>query len=213
MPFMNIVLFGGAFNPPHLGHLLVIKQAFELIPNIDQLWLMPSHAHTLGKTFIHASHRTKMVELLCADLEPEISSKVFICPIEIDYQTSGETLQTIKLLNTEVAYLTKTMNQPVNNFNQIKYSFLMGSDQLASFHLWGNYQELLSSLDFYIYPRPNFPLDPFYPHMTALAHPNQVITNLSSTLIRNRIHQSQSLYHLLPLSVINYINNHDLYSS
>ncbi|OGV93425.1 hypothetical protein A3B57_03605, partial [Microgenomates group bacterium RIFCSPLOWO2_01_FULL_47_10] len=64
----HVVLFGGAFNPPHIGHLIVIQQAFEMIPQIDELWLLPDNVGSFGKELAPAQHRLAMCQLLINEL-------------------------------------------------------------------------------------------------------------------------------------------------
>lgn len=210
---MRILLFGGAFNPPHFGHLLIIQQAFEFVPNFDQLWLLPSYSHSFGKQMIAPNHRLSMATLLIKSLNPIYQQKTRICPIEIDYQTNGETYSTYRLLNSETDYLQKTMFPQSTFPKSLEYSFLMGSDQLNSFTKWGNYEKLLESMHFYVYPRPNFPLQPLFTNMTGLSNPDQIITNLSSTILRHRLNNNQSLNLLTSAKIIAYIQKNKLYQT
>ncbi|HWS23542.1 MAG TPA: nicotinate-nicotinamide nucleotide adenylyltransferase [Anaerolineales bacterium] len=210
---MNILLFGGSFNPPHLGHEIVIRQAFELIPNIDELWLLPTYSHAFGKDLAPAPHRIQMCNLLINSCrsndfltqESERSQikknncveRIKVCSLEIDHQTSGSTHESLKLLKK--TYPTHT------------FSFLMGSDQLPSFNKWKNYQQLLKEMPFYVYPRGSHQHNITYPHMTLLESSTQVITNISSTLIRNRIKTNLPIDHILPSSILTYLTTHHLY--
>ncbi|OGV90756.1 nicotinate (nicotinamide) nucleotide adenylyltransferase [Microgenomates group bacterium RIFCSPLOWO2_01_FULL_46_13] len=196
---MQIVLFGGSFNPPHLGHLLVIEQAFELIGKIDELWLLPAFKHTFQKELAPASDRLAMAELLIAELADGVKKRTRLETIECDKRLSGETLETVNILYK--MYPGKT------------FSFLMGSDQLPTFTKWGHYQELLKLLPFYVYPRSGSHNSITYPNMTLLQSPTQVVTNLSSTIIRERLQQHLSIAKLVPKAVANYINSIQLYDN
>ena len=209
---MNITLFGGAFNPPHLGHLIVIHQAFELIPGIDELWILPCYQHTFLKDLSPANHRLEMSRFLVGNLSPDIKSRVKICPIEIDLKLSGETYEALKKLKSETKYLKQKMNLS-SHYSLLSphYSFLMGTDQLKSFKRWGNWEKLLKEMPFYIYPRAGYANHITFPNMTILESPTQIVTNISSTLIRERIQNSQQIAHLLPASVLKYLRVNKLY--
>ena len=259
---MNVILFGGSFNPPHLGHQIVIHQAFELIPDIDELWILPCFQHTFLKDLAPADQRLKMCELLVQDLDPykqqgagsgdkfanasrtrptawqaseqkktfrtesfeaerisvarakatSLKSRVRVCPIEIDLKLSGETYEALQKLKSESNYLKKTMlaSTPYSLL-PTSYSFLMGTDQLKDFKKWGNWEKLLEEIPFYIYPRAGFNNAISFPNMTLLKSPTQVITNISSTLVRERIQQGQQIAHLLPTSVLKYLRVNKLY--
>lgn len=191
---MNILLFGGAFNPPHLGHLLVIEQAFELIPNIDEVWLLPCYGHAFGKEMAPADDRMNMCQLLIAN-HPNVK----MCSIEIDHKTTGSTYETLQLLKSA----------SIDN----NYSFLMGSDQLPTFNKWHHWETLLQEMHFYVYPRGSQRHDVTLPNMTLLESPTQVITNISSTLIRERIKNNLPINRTMTKNVLQYIEAKQLYES
>ena len=189
---MNITLFGGSFNPSHIGHQIVLTQAFDLIPNLDQIWLLPDYHHAFDKDkfLVSSKHRLELAKLL---ENHRIKLKSFI----IDQQMPGYTIDHIK-------YLKKT-------YPQHAFSFLMGSDNLSKFHLWNDHKALLKLIPFYIYPRAGFPFKPLYKNMTPLTHPLQVITNISSTKVRNRLKKGLTVKHLVPPKVSEYIETQQLY--
>ena len=194
---MNITLFGGSFNPPHLGHIIVIEQSFKLIPGINDLWVLPAYNHTFQKNLAPSGHRKKMTEITLNTLSPNIKPHIKLETIEIDQKLSGETYETLKLLKTK---------HPNHNF-----SFLMGTDQLESFKKWGNWKKLLEKMHFYIYPRSGYQNNIKFPNMTLLKSSTQVVTNISSTLIRKRVSQKLPLAHLVPLKVLKFINTNNLF--
>src|SRR5438445_11763492 len=65
---MEIALFGGSFDPPHVGHLLAAAYVLATEP-VDELWFVPVAGHPLGKP-LHApfEHRAELCELAIADL-------------------------------------------------------------------------------------------------------------------------------------------------
>lgn len=194
---MNVVLFGGAFNPPHLGHLLVIQQAFELVPEMDELWILPCYRHTFQKELAPSQDRLVMVRLLMHEIPANLKKRVKLETIEVDQKLSGETYETLQLMKEQ--------------FPDDRFSFLMGSDQLKSFTKWGHWQELLNQMPFYVYPRNGYDDPVTLPNMTLLHAETQVITNLSSSLIRKRIAQNLPLTHLVPEPIIDYLTVHKLY--
>jgi nicotinate-nucleotide adenylyltransferase len=188
----NITLFGGSFNPPHLGHQIVISQTFELIKDLDEIWLLPDYQHAFakGNSFASSHHRLAMTKLL----ETKNVKTQTCC---FDHQMPGNTI-------FHITYLKK-------KYPQHHFSFLLGSDNLKSFHKWPEYQTLLKRLPFYIYPRANHPFKPLYPNMLPLEHPLQVITNISSTMIRNRLKNNLPINHLVPENINAYLKTHSLY--
>lgn len=191
---MHIILFGGSFNPSHLGHQIVIAQSLELIPKLDELWLLPDYQHSFAKnnSFAPAEHRLAMARLLERD-------RVKTETTPIDQKLSGNTIDHITLLQKK--------------YPGASFSFLMGSDNLRRFTEWPQWQELLKLMTFYVYPRAGFPFEPLYANMKPLKHPLQVVTNISSTLVRQRLEASLPVTHLLPTKVLAYIHTHHLYAS
>lgn len=198
----NITLFGGSFNPPHLGHQIVISQAFELIKDLDELWLLPDYQHSFpkGNSFADSQHRLNMTKMLETSTSPRLrgASQVKTQTCCFDQKMPGNTI-------FHITYLMK-------KYPQHKFSFLLGSDNLKSFHQWPEYQTLLKLLTFYIYPRANHPFKPLYPNMIPLEHPSQVITNISSTMIRNRLKNKLPINHLVPESIATYLKSNSLYA-
>lgn len=189
---MNITLFGGSFNPPHLGHEIVMAQAFDLIPDLEQIWLLPDYQHSFTKNLSLApvQHRLNMAKML-------ENHRIHTQTCNIDQKMTGDTIN-------HITYLKKTY--PQHNF-----SFLLGSDNLKTFNLWPQWQTLLTLLPFYVYPRAGFPFKPIYPHMNPLIHPLQVITNISSTIVRRRLQANLTINHLVPVKVAEYIQAHRLF--
>jgi len=188
---MKITLFGGSFNPPHIGHRLVMSQAFELA-SIDEIWLLPSFKSTFAKntSLVNPHHRLNMAKTL-------LNGHIKLETCEIDLKMSGETIE-------PVTYLIK--KYPAHQF-----SFLMGSDQLKGFTKWQDWQKLLQLIPFYIYPRVGFPMTPLRKNMKALTHPLQIITNISSTMVRKRLKARLTVNHLVPKMVADYIVRHSLF--
>ncbi len=191
---MHITLFGGSFNPPTLGHAIVLDQIFKLklIKPLDDIWLLPEYTHSFAKnqTLISAEQRLTMAKFL---LRPHIK----ISTVCIDRKMSGNTID-------HITYLKKT-------FPRHQFSFLMGSDNLKTFDLWPKWQKLLKLMPFYIYPREGFDFKPLYPNMFPLTDSRQKITNISSTMVRDLIRQKLPFEHLLSPEINQYIQTTQLY--
>ncbi len=64
---MRIALFGGAFDPPHIGHVLCACYALQ-VAELDTLWVLPSASHPYGKPMRPFGDRMAMCRLAFADL-------------------------------------------------------------------------------------------------------------------------------------------------
>jgi len=66
-------------------------------------------------------------------------------------------------------------------------------------------------LPFYIFPRSGFACEPLYENMSVIKHELLIVTDISSTKIRNRIRQNHSVDEFVPREVVRYILEHRLY--
>jgi nicotinate-nucleotide adenylyltransferase len=198
---MKIAILGGSFDPPHIGHLLVAQQVKKLL-NIDQVWLMPTYSHPFQKSLIPAKHRLAMIQLL---EDTTIKASDF----EIQKQGVSYTIDTLKNLN--------------NTFPQHSFYWISGSDQIQEFPKWKNWQELITTYKIIIYAR-NQDKPMIEQQLKAIlktetipqtlfilpTHDLPTIT-ISSSSIRERIKQNQSIRGLVPKRVEEYIHEHKLY--
>lgn len=184
---MNIGILGGVFNPPHLGHLMIAQQVLDFA-GIDEVWFLPNYGQHPPKPYVASvADRLAMTRLL-------ILPKCRVSTIEIDKNLDGNTINLLPHLPKEH-----------------KYSFIMGSDWLASFPLWGSWQELLKKMRFLVFPRHGFTNEPLYEGMTLVRHEQLIVTDISSTKIRNRVHLGLPIDQFVPDSISQYIKEHGLY--
>src|SRR5258708_38456692 len=113
---MKIAIFGGSFDPPHLGHLFISIQVKEIL-SMDQVWLMPLYQKSLQAEIFHKiltdeRHRLAMTKLLENDF---IKASDF----EIAHNQASYTLKTLDRL---------TEQSPLDEFY-----WILGSDQLTDF--------------------------------------------------------------------------------
>lgn len=183
---MNIALLGGAFNPPHNGHLLIAQQVLDFT-DTDEVWFLPNFGQIPPKPVEEVSLRLAMTKLL-------VLPNTRVSTIEIENKLDGDTVHLLPLLPKEH-----------------RVSFIIGSDQLATFHLWGKWETLLQNMPFFVFPRYGYPNDPLYPNMTIVGNKNLISSNISSTKIRNRVKEGLSIHGFVPDAVESYIRNHGLY--
>ena len=183
---MNIGLLGGAFNPPHYGHLIIARQILDFT-DVDEIWFLPNFGQIPPKQVADVTHRLAMTRLLTLD-------HARVSTIEIDHELDGDTIHLLPYLPPEHAY-----------------RFIIGSDQLPTFHLWGRWEELLSRLPFLVFPRYGFPNVPLYQNMSVVSDPLLISTDISSTKIRNRLVRGLTVVPFVPPEIIEYITTHGLY--
>lgn len=92
-----VALFGGSFNPPHLGHLGVCRHVLRV--HAGELWLMPAYAHPFGKALAPFADRVAMCERMLADLDdPEHRARVVTYEQDVPGRT-GRTIDTLRFLH------------------------------------------------------------------------------------------------------------------
>jgi nicotinate-nucleotide adenylyltransferase len=182
---MHIMLFGGAFDPVHNGHLEIAQEIVEQ-KIADVIWFIPCAQHPFGKKMTAKEDRLAMLQLV---------EGVTINTFEIDQPTTSYTIETIE-------HFAKL--QPTNTF-----SWLIGSDQLPSFTRWHRWQELVNDFTVFVYPRQDFPFDQLQAGMVALKQ--LPLVTISSTMIRDFVREHKSIEQFVPGAVGQYISTNHLY--
>jgi nicotinate-nucleotide adenylyltransferase len=183
---MNIALLGGAFNPPHIGHIMIAQQVLDFT-DADEVWFLPSFGQSPPKPVASVEDRLAMAKLL-------FLPKTKCSTIEIDNKLDGETIHLLP-------HLPKEHN----------YTFVVGSDQLPTFHLWLDWEKLLDAMPFIVFPRYGYPNEPLYKNMKVLTHESLIGSNISSTKIRDRVKAGLAVDPFVPPGVGEYIKDHRLY--
>lgn len=190
-------IFGGTFNPPHIGHYEMLK-ALERSPEIEEIWLMPDKIppHKVCDFLARDEDRIEMCRLIAKDF-----SKVRLCLAEFEREGKSYTFDTV----TE--FLKKYPNK--------KFTFVCGGDMLISFDKWYRYEELMKMLPFTVFRRTdtvNAEFDRMAEKLTLqgmkITVMSEVITAVSSSYIRNNFKKSRDL---LPDKIFDYILDRGIY--
>ncbi len=187
------LLFGGSFDPFHLGHLAIINALHHHFPNTP-ITLLP--AQTTKPNHSTSYHRYRMLHAL---LQHELSHipMLTISDIELQHPTPSPTLTSLKSLPQHTPY-----------------SLVIGADQANQFHTWHNPTALLETLEkLIIITRPGYPTDlpdllqhtPKYQLLQIPDHP------IASHQIRDIQHQQKPINRLVPKTIHTYIHTHNLY--
>lgn len=190
----NIAIFGGTFNPFHIGHYEMLSSLCNL-GHIDKVLVMPDKIppHKDFDNVVDDIHRQNMCALVCDDF-----SKAELCLIEFEREGKSYTIDTIKLLKEK---------HPQDNF-----FVAIGGDMLSTLDTWYNWKELITLTSFIAFKREG--LDDFDSAFKRIKHCGadiivieNKITNISSTKLRKRIDKS-----LLPKKVYDYIIEKGIYN-
>jgi nicotinate-nucleotide adenylyltransferase len=189
---MKLGLFGGSFDPIHLGHLLVAQAAREEA-GLDRLFFIPA-AQSPFKPENKPTPANERLRLLRLALV----GKTWC---EIDEQ---------EIKRGGVSYSIETVRNYVKRFPQAQLFYLIGADHVAQLPKWRDAQELARCVEFIVIPRPGqapsiFP-EPFRGR-TLTGFP----LGVSSSQIRARVKSGLPIEHLVPGTVVEAIRNNRLY--
>lgn len=187
---MRIAVLGGCFDPPHIGHLWVVKQVLEFRVDIDHVLLMPAFKHQWKPITASAMDRVRMLQGLA-------NKKVIVSDLELKRKGVSYSVETI----AELRKMSKD-----------KIYWIVGSDILSEFSRWEKAETLTNLATFLVFPRDPFDLPKgLPPGFEAMRSEQLITTNLSSTIIRQRIAKGLSITGFVPEKVEKYIKEKGLY--
>lgn len=193
----KIIIFGGSFNPPHIGHALMIENVIRLF-DCDEVWVMPSADRRDKKIEVNATDRIQMARIMIK--ENFQKSKIPIKISDLEIKRSGFTTTYDTILELEKKY-------PKN-----KFYFLIGSDSLLDIKTkWVKGKILWDKLNFVVVSRINFEMPKNLPsHCEILADKINGL-DVSSTFLRELINNGYSGMPYMSKGIAEYIKIHKLY--
>lgn len=185
----KIGILGGTFNPPHLAHLICAEYVGEALA-LDCVYFMPSAIppHKQGKEAIDSIHREQMVRLAIQD------NPLF-------------QIETIEMERGGINYTYDTMQYLKQKHHDSEIYFIIGADMIENLPTWYRIDELVQLVTFVGLNRAGYKTDTSY-KMLQLTIPDMT---LSSSMVRERIINKQSIRYLVPIAVQHYIEEKRLY--
>ena len=129
-------ILGGTFDPPHEGHLFISKFA-KIKLDVGEVWWIVTTTNPLKKNKVDYKKRLKKVKRFLMNHHIKV----------LEIQDLSKNTYTIDLLE----YLFK-------KFSNKKFIWLMGADNLVSFHLWRNWKKIFYNIPIAIFDRPPYSL-------------------------------------------------------
>lgn len=170
---MRIGIFGGSFNPIHVGHISLARQLRQLA-GLDEVWLMVSPQNPLKQG--DADLLDDILRFEMAEKALEGVEGVKACNYEFHLPKPSFTWNTLQNLSKD--YLDKT------------FMLLIGGDNWAHFERWRHWKDILRHYDVVVYPRDEHPGTVDVP-----------LLNLSSTEIRQKVRAGESIEGLVPAAI------------
>ena len=139
----RVGIYGGTFDPIHLGHLHVITQLIEK-KLVDQLLVVPAGEPLLRENapIATAQQRRSMCQLALADLPAAVANKVQVNPIEV--------------LRMGPSYAIDTVEAVAQNYPNDTIVLVIGQDAAEKLNQWHRIDELRGMVEFLIIGRPGY---------------------------------------------------------
>lgn len=117
----RIAIFGGSFNPPHLGHRKICRYLLKL--GYDEVWIVPCFKHAFGKRLAAFRHRLEMCRLATMDIE-----RVRVIDVERKIGGVSRTVKTLTALRAA--------------HPDVQFSLVVGADAAADRHKWLDFERI-----------------------------------------------------------------------
>ncbi len=158
---INIALFGGSFDPPHIGHFLIVREALHSL-DIDKLFVVPTYLNPFKKDFFApATLRYQWLEKLFKN-----NNKISILEYEIKQEKAIPTIETVKYLYSQ--YKIDTLY------------LIIGADNLEKLHLWQDFNTLKKLVTFVVVSRKGYVIPKNLINL-------KISANISSTKLRKKM--------------------------
>jgi nicotinate-nucleotide adenylyltransferase len=199
----RIGVFGGTFDPVHLGHLIMAEQCREQA-KLDQVWFVPAARppHKLDRTLTAFAQRVEMLALAVA------GAPAFRID-ELEKDRPGP------------SYTADTLEELHHRNPEAEFALLLGSDCLPDLAHWKEPGRVVSMAELLVFPRPSWPLLDVEQvrqalHLDAdsplrMQTLNVPLIHIASRDLRQRVAENRSIRFMVPRAVECYIQEKRLY--
>ena len=194
----RIALYGGTFDPVHIGHLEIARRISTLF-EIEKVVFIPAQVapHKVGRPVTEPIHRYAMLALATQD-DPQLVVSTF----ELDAPDRRYTVDTVEHFERELGDSTELF-------------FIMGADSWSEITTWREWERLLTMINHIVVTRPGY--EPSKSHVGSLGErvvfTDAVMIDVSATNIRKLASEEryEELAGLLPGPVLEYIRKYGIY--
>lgn len=169
---MRIGLLGGSFDPPHLGHIGISKEALKKL-DLDEVWWLPTKQNPLKES--RSSNFESRLKLCQEATKQEVN--IFVKDTEKHLKSS---------------YLIDLLEKIITDDTKNEFFLLIGSDSLINFHKWHRYEDITNLLKIAIFEREGYQKEALESKVARLFGTDRLIFvknkkyNISSTDLRNK---------------------------
>jgi nicotinate-nucleotide adenylyltransferase len=198
---LRVGILGGAFNPPHIGHLVCAQEALVQL-ELDRVAFVPAGVppHRELEYDPGAEVRLELVELAVAGDERFEASR-----IELDREGPSYTADTLAQLAGEAPDDERFL--------------ILGGDQAATLASWHEPEQVLERATVVVFERVHWGRNAIGIKIGRLRGAERVryldmpLIQVSSSAIRRRVRENRPIRYLVPDKVADYISSHDLYGA
>ena len=180
----RIGIYGGTFNPIHVGHLQIASTVVERAI-VDEVWLMISPLNPFKQGADDILPDDDRLRLATKALEG--NDRIKASDYEFHLPIPSYTWNTLQHLKSDYA--------------DCEFVLVIGADNWTSFPLWKNYLDIIAEYEIVVYPRSGQEIDTAtLPQGVTLI--DMPLIDVSSTDIRERIARRRSIRRLVPPAII-----------
>lgn len=188
----GVALFGGRFDPIHIGHLIVAQDAAEAL-GVDRVLFLPTWTPPHKPAHAPYEHRLEMIRLA-------VNAVTHLDVSDAERQFGLSPSYTVDVLER---LLPELSGDPVY--------FLMGSDEFQHIRSWHRHRDLFRLVRVAVLKRPFFDIEPFPEAEDRVIPLHRREIELSSSEVRRRIREGRPIRFLVPDAVADYLERTGLY--
>lgn len=177
----KVGIFGGSFNPIHMGHIVLAKRLCEAT-KLDEVWFMVSPMNPFKQNVTDLLDDKLRLELVRKALKNE--PKLQACDYEFQLPKPSYTWHTLQAIS--------------HDFPDINFTLLIGGDNWTSFDKWYHHHDILSHYPIVVYPRQGNAINKVPENVTIVKTP---MLNISSTEIRQHIKLGENIMGMVPKEI------------
>ncbi|MBR3937307.1 MAG: nicotinate-nucleotide adenylyltransferase [Bacteroidaceae bacterium] len=189
---IRTALFGGTFNPLHNGHLTIAQSVLEQ-GLADEVWILitPCNPWKKDQALLDDRLRYDMVAQAVKEMDGVRAS---------DYEFKLD----------KPSYTANTLRRISADYPDREFILTIGADNWVKFHNWREADFILKNYPIIVYPRQGYPIENVSGNVTLLDCP---LMDISSTQIRQMVHNGTPINELVPASVARTILEKKLYTN